>query len=1232
MAGAVVASAAIVAAAWWWGGGLLGEGGGRTAPADISDFTGVNPSRVGGGPRSSVEAIERGTLLFVADAERSRPRTRITYDQLEFLPRNVLEVTRPRATIEVGGDALGGEGGGGRRVLITADAATLVAPGDELRDGTFRGHVVMSQFDGGREIARVQLDTAEFDMVLGRITSSTAVHLSTDAIDFRGTGLSLTYNQTQNRLEHLEVARGREVRFNPSPRRDGTDQPPVPPVETLAAEDAAEAATLGTEHRSTPATNAEDSPERDRSSQDADDAAVPAAGHQYYRARFLREVVIADERGEAKATADAMSVLFATAADPEGGPSLTRASHRRFYERLAATGSVGGGPATAGGAGASAPRLVAELVGSGWGVAQVEAGSADGPAGDRVSLMPLGADDVTIRWTGPLIVEPMEEKPASLEGPGDVELGLTGDPVVVRTRGGLTVRGASLGYLASTGRVTAGGSDATPLWIASAGTGSITGRSLMIDQRAGTGYVLGPGRLTTDSTDASSRISAPGQTPASQPSAPPADPAAVSWDSRLDLQFFVQNTAYRKEATRHEPPASADRLLPQTGIMGLRSATFRGEVRGEHPRFSLGGDEVAIDFTLDHAAANATANIESGERDARSIPRRVTAKGDAAVVGRGDTIEDRLTVNADTLVIDLAPLAPLDAPPAAGAENADGQWAARVTPRGLLATGGVHVVREDLDLTADLLQAELSQPPRPPDTEPATPPIQAAAANAPSPATQRGLLPVLVPSKPRPATRPTTPPATQPATPAAARTRTLQLTGLTATGSVRVRLRDLTADAVGGTDGAVLVAARLWADPQTEQIELFDDAGLASVSTGTASLLGSHLILTRRGQVIRVDGPGQLRADDAGEADQAAAAAAADSLLLTWTSAMTFEGDAGIAHVVGDAVAVTHSPDTSTRLTAGDLRVRFDPIDSDTPTTQTTTQPTTQPAATQPDDRGRGLALRVRTVTARENVVFTAEQRATPTDPPLPLRPDAAADGGPDAAAVAGKVLSRLRLEGPLVTLDQSRGDEPIQQLQVLGRGLLLLEDYRPAKPPKSGDAEPAGSIAGSQLDGRGATLFIWSERLIVDAIANDVTMLGDVEMIHKPLTPEARVLKLWADRLAADVQETGGLIAADPPAGEVGGEVGDDSPRASPRVRSLRADGGVRVRQGENQVDAAHLLFEAEREELLLWADRGGEVRVQSADQSTAPTSVAARAVWWYPATGRFRAADVSGTTIPIE
>ena len=196
-----------------------------------------------------------------------------------------------------------------------------------------------------------------------------------------------------------------------------------------------------------------------------------------------------------------------------------------------------------------------------------------------------------------------------------------------------------------------------------------------------------------------------------------------------------------------------------------------------------------------------------------------------------------------------------------------------------------------------------------------------------------------------------------------------------------------------------------------------------------------------------------------------------------------------------------------------------------------------------------------------------------------------------------GNLETRLRVVGPLVNFDNIR-----EQIQVIGPGRMLLEDYR-ARPKEqlrdhNTPAAAFGIDRGGQvmLTGRGATLLRWSGHLMLDAFHNDMRAETAVQMIHRSLDSQLTV-QMDCQQLLADLEATGGL----------GVWFAGEAPQ--PQVKAVYADDAVRILSDEKLILTDHLEYTAYDHTVLLHADAGRLTQVQERD---APAGLTAQRVRW--------------------
>ncbi len=535
------------------------------------------------------------------------------------------------------------------RVLqITAARGVFVAPNNQPRSGDFEGDVVVTLFespdnsrpdlddDSPHTQLRLYLDEAAFDVELGQIDSNSPVHLTGPAVDFVGKGLRVNYNERRNRIERLEVATGEALRIKPRVARERPEREPVeppavvlPPAQPSRAQD----------DPPTPRQQRQREREERRREQAAATEPEPPRGPQYYRATFEKNVRIVSASGTIDA--DTMQVLFSFDED-EQSPATSDAA------AAPAAPSAHTRPSRA----IDPPRTAGFNIVT---VAQVDAAPASPalPQTKNPTLAVVAADDVVITWTGKLIVSPEETAPDGLAGPEDRMVILHGSPVRIITPRGDTATAASVTYTEQSQRVAMAASDEHPLIVQSSELGELRGSSLSIDQSQGTGYVIGPGELIA-------------QAQVEAPDAEATQPMRIAWTDRLDLTFYLRDRADGDEQT--------------TAVRAVRTADFRGDVKATHPQFDLTAQRLAAALTPP-AAVN---------RSSRQSIQRLDASGDVHVDARGDAPQDAMAIDAQTLVIDLAP-------------TPDG----RSVPTAMQARERVKIVRPQQTLWANRLDVGL---------------------------------------------------------------------------------------------------------------------------------------------------------------------------------------------------------------------------------------------------------------------------------------------------------------------------------------------------------------------------------------------------------------------------------------------------------------------------------------------------------------------------------------------
>ncbi|MEM6551051.1 MAG: hypothetical protein AAF750_02755 [Planctomycetota bacterium] len=1081
-------------------------------------------------------------VLTEQDGDNLR-RTLFTWAEARPLPGGASEVTRPNTSIYFGNPAE-------RIINISADEGEFLAPDNNPRSGRFVGNVTLTVFSRRPDSPTIDLDSeanvdfrvfldepAKFDVEFGEVLAAGPVQVTGPQLEFFGSDLTLKYNRLRNRIEELTVENGRSLRVETNP--------PNAPAAPLARGSAGGYA---------------DNPMSPASTQPATQPATTQPGTQdtnprpvqFYLARFNDDVRVElpDELGRMDGDLLALRFSLNTPREDVQSPLVTPTPDTPFTVRFA------NNPATS----REAQR----------------------------SLFTPQPDDLTVTWTGPLTLRPLLNPPDDLTHPEDVEVALTGtpgNPATAITPKQESVSAARLAFLRSKAQLTAEADDTQPVVFDSPDLGRLEAQSLIIDQSTAQGTATGPGLLLfrndtppTPPTDSAATQPAtqPTTQPATQPNAPPV--LAVEWSDELQLRLFTN------------PSPADDPDLPEgftapDATLGLRSATFKGDVRTRHADLLLSANNLAVEFdnTLDRSAAPPATQPDARPQN-RSIPRQIVATGavDIQTTERNNP-KQTLDLAAEYVAVELANQPAPDDPDSA----------TRLVPTTLRASQNVVAAQPYARLTSRQLDVFFAPaPPAPPSP-----------ALAPGSAGGHAADPML-PASTQPAT---TQPATG-ATPSQPDDRPrVTITALTANGDVVY---------TGESENLRITAETLIASPDDERLTLTGSPGTptfagrpavparpATLTRGDDQLAGRLIVLDQPSQTATVTDAGSfttLTQPDDPEDPTA-------TLTVTWTRAMALNNLAGTARFEGAVNANTESKTDRSLLQTNTLDLTFEPDPDDTaiPATQPAIQPATQPDETR---------NRIRTATAtggpgpNNQALFTAQANdPAPPEAGQPLRPD-----------------RRLRLAGP--TLHFANADT--QTLTVAGPGTMLLEDYRPPPEDRAQEDQANRETANpANLTGRGATLFAWPETgtMVLDATVNDMTLAGGARMVHRPHPPNTDagdpkpLATLDADTLVIDLDDAGGL-----------GPLSDgDEP--SPQINTITAVGSVLIDHDPRRLSAHHLRYTADDQLLRLTADPDTPGSVVTVEDRNQPTPIRADSVLWNLLKDEIRATGTRGGTAPV-
>jgi hypothetical protein len=526
---------------------------------------------------------------FEADADGQLRGMRLRADETNLKPQGITELIRPHAEIRLGTQ---------RAITITADKADMEMEDKKPRRGRFSGNVIVtiSEAPAGIELILEQPDYGEDreadeeeqergnayeQFVQQRIYMDEATDFSIedDTISTEG-----PVHVTSAQVDFFGI--GLRLAYNT--QRERIEQLVITEGRYLIINPEANAPGFNTVSE----TDIDDEPEGEAAGPDTQQ---PLAPKQFYAATFQGDVLVRDGL-ESELAGQTLTIDFSLGTDTvEVQPIDPDAVGQLPY--LIPLGQL----AQANNTGPSLPALVIP---------------AKNQARTLLDYKP--ERDIVVTWTGQLSVKPHAKRPERLTNDDDAHLTLAGPNAYAQTiKNGDRERLETnkLEYLVSEERTTAYASDERAMRILSTALGGeITGTKLVVRQQAGTATILGPGELTyTDKKD--------GKT------------LKLTWQNRLDLELYTQQT----NADAEQSEAS-----DTTQILGVKTATFDGDVTAKHTDFDL----TAQTLTLAFAKPDKASGIDNH-------PTAINASGAIAVQARGDAEDETFDITAGRLSIDL---------------------------------------------------------------------------------------------------------------------------------------------------------------------------------------------------------------------------------------------------------------------------------------------------------------------------------------------------------------------------------------------------------------------------------------------------------------------------------------------------------------------------------------------------------------------------------------------------
>jgi|GEM_PF-6512805 len=393
-----------------------------------------------------------------------------------------------------------------------------------------------------------------------------------------------------------------------------------------------------------------------------------------------------------------------------------------------------------------------------------------------------------------------------------------------------------------------------------------------------------------------------------------------------------------------------------------------------------------------------------------------------------------------------------------------------------------------------------------------------------------------------------------------------------------------------------IVANRLVTDfgPTETQIELFGlEHEPVRVQREGMLMTGPRVIFTRYGKTLHIPGEGmmeffskdpiRLDGSPTTRVEQPASGTTGTStpatlVTVTWTQAMHFDDRGGAAQFLGNVLVRGSQARESSRLSCEDLRLEFNREDA--------RDASVASLAMSDNEKALASAREVRSIVAREKVVFEAQSMADTGDKPE----------------------ARVRIVGDLMTFEGQS-----EKVRVIGPGTMSIEDYRVSKRTTQPATPSSTGLPMQGMVGRGATAFKWAGGLVLDAAHNDMIMDQAVQMIHVPLGG-TQPFQLDCKHLVADLQSTGGL--------------GSITRAPTPQLNAVYADGSVRLLTGDRQVTTDHLEYNGKTEVVLLSADAGQYTTISDAKT---PVPLTFRQVRWHLKDNRMEGIQPGRGVIPL-
>ncbi|MDX2018319.1 MAG: hypothetical protein SFY95_11870 [Planctomycetota bacterium] len=359
-----------------------------------------------------------------------------------------------------------------------------------------------------------------------------------------------------------------------------------------------------------------------------------------------------------------------------------------------------------------------------------------------------------------------------------------------------------------------------------------------------------------------------------------------------------------------------------------------------------------------------------------------------------------------------------------------------------------------------------------------------------------------------------------------------------------------------GGDGITFAGDKAQAEPSAQRLRLTGNASLG-VSQGDAGTIvtGDDLTLDGITRRLEVAGQGTFEHTDK-RSDSARGPVVASA---SWKDRMTYDDTTGVVLAEGRAVANSLSAGKSReRLKAQQVRVELSPYAPSV---------AGQPAAPR--------TLRRVIATGTDTAPAEVEQRVLEAMGPE-IKPDSLASAMGAGDTPADEYARLVFVRSREITADNASGT-----ISAPGTGTMLIVDRRQIERDTQ-TLEPTATGSG-----RGNTLFRWSQGLTATRADGRIVMSGEVAMTHERL-PDGQMTLLEAERLTARLRE----LSSD--------GVRTTQRDARAELLDVEAQGRVYARSGSKELTAERMLYDAQSEQVDVFAAPGRRVTVFDGQRAT--------------------------------